>query len=156
MRTFADKTGRSWTFSVNAWTLKSVRDLAGLDLLKLDGPDGSLMRLMADPVLLVDCLYVVCRAEAQAAGVSDEDFGRSMAGDAIDAATKAFLEELADFIPSPRDRARAKRILAATDQVIEATQGLLDAAADRAIEAAATAGSSSSSSPASAASSPGA
>jgi hypothetical protein len=57
------------------------------------------------PVLLCDVIYVVCKPQADEQNVSDEDFGRAMAGDAIEHATRALLEELVGFSPSPRDRA---------------------------------------------------
>jgi len=162
MRTFRDNAGRSWNLALNVYAVKKVRDLLGLDLLDLGGSDkpgeGLLYRLIADPVLLVDVLYVVCRDQADSASVTDEQFGRAMGGDAIDAATRAFLEELADFTPSPRDRARARKVIEATWKLIDRAQDLLDAKAEKelpaAIEAAMSVlGSSSTSSPASSASS---
>ena len=159
MRTFQDNAGRSWTVTLNVWTVKKVRDLLQVDLLDLGGDEakpgnGLLYRLIADPVLLVDVLYVVCREQAEGANVTDEQFGRAMAGDAIDGATKAFLEELADFTPSPRDRARARKVIEATWKLIDRAQDVLDAKADGEIERAAEAalsalGSSSGNSPAS-------
>ena len=65
-------------------------------------------------------LYVVCKTEADANGVTDEQFGEAMAGDAIDQATKALLEEIVDFSPSPRDRARARRVLEKATEMIDA------------------------------------
>jgi len=166
MRSFKDNADRTWTVTLNVYAVKKVRDLLGVDLLDLGGepstsagpvdkPDnGLLYRLIADPVLLVDVLYVVCQEQADEANVTDEQFGRAMAGDAIDGATKAFLEELADFTPSPRDRARARKVIDATWKLIDRAQDVLDARADaeldRAAEAALSAlGSSSGSSPAS-------
>ncbi|MFO7971921.1 MAG: hypothetical protein R6U40_09240, partial [Desulfobacterales bacterium] len=64
----------------------------------------TLERLADDPVLLVDVLYVLCEEQAQRDGVSDEDFGRGLRGDALDAAARAFLEALADFCPSRKAR----------------------------------------------------
>jgi hypothetical protein len=55
---------------------------------------------------------------------------RAMAGDAIDGAAKAFLEELADLTPSPRDRARARKVMEATWRLIDRAQDVLDAKAD--------------------------
>jgi len=142
MRTFKDNAGRSWTVTLNVWTVKKVRDLLQVDLLDLGGApstspgsgetpgNGLLYRLIADPVLLVDVLYVVCQEQADEAGVTDEQFGRAMSGDAIDGATKAFLEELADFTPSPRDRARARKVIDATWNLIDRAQDVLDAKAD--------------------------
>jgi hypothetical protein len=46
--------------------------------------------------------------------VSDEQFGQAMAGDAIEHATRAVLEELVGFSPSPRDRATLGRVLKTT------------------------------------------
>ena len=171
MRTFQDNAGRSWTVTLNVWTVKKVRDVLSVDLLDLGGDpstslragdepgNGLLYRLIADPVLLVDVLYVVCKEQADEAGVTDEQFGRAMAGDAIDGATRAFLEELADFTPSPRDRARARKVIEATWKLIDRAQDVLDAKADGDIERAAEAalsalGNSSGNSPASSASSP--
>ena len=62
--------------------------------------DGTLLeKLINDPILLCDVIYCVCMEEADSRGVSDEDFGRAMAGDAIELATTALLEELVDFFP---------------------------------------------------------
>jgi hypothetical protein len=145
MRTFQDNAGRTWTVALSIWTVKRVRDVLGVDLLDLGGqtvwptrtregeqlPGNLLSRLIADPILLVDVLYVACKDQADAAGVTDEQFGRAMAGDSIDAATRAFLEELADFTPSPRDRARARKVLAATWRMIDKAQDVLDTKAER-------------------------
>jgi len=145
MRTFNDNAGRSWSLALNVWTVKKVRDLLGVDLLDLGGESatgssdkkpGLLFRLIADPVLLVDVLYVVCKDQADGAGVTDEQFGRAMGGDAIDAATKAFLEELADFTPSPRDRARARKVIETTWAMIDKAQDVLDAKAEKELPAA--------------------
>ena len=165
MKTFRDNDGRSWNLTLNVYAVKKVRDLLGVDLLDLGGETpsakepGLLYRLIADPVLLVDVLYVVCRDQADQAGVTDEQFGRAMAGDAIDAATRAFLEELADFTPSPRDRARARKVIDATWKLIDKAQDLLDAKAEKELPAAADAllealGASSGSSPGSSGSTP--
>jgi len=138
MRSFKDNADRTWTITLNVYAVKKVRDLLQVDLLDLSDsggdeakPDnGLLYRLIADPVLLVDVLYVICQDQADGANVTDEQFGRAMAGDVIDAATRAFLEELADFTPSPRDRARARKVIDATWRLIDRAQDVLDAKAD--------------------------
>jgi len=162
MRTFKDNAGRTWTLALDVWTVKQVRDLLAMDLLDLGESPGKpslLVRLISDPVLLVDVIYAVCRDQAAGAGISDEQFGRAMAGDAIDAATRAFLEELADFTPSPRDRARARKVIATTWAMIDKVQDLLDARTEKELPAAVealtkTLGNSSTSSPDSSESSP--
>jgi hypothetical protein len=103
MRTFTDALGRSWSLEITVATLKRVRAVAGVDLIEAAG--GTLLdRLVADPVLLGDVLYACVKPQADERKITDEDFGRSLAGDAIDHATTALLEEFVAFFPSPRRR----------------------------------------------------
>lgn len=137
MKTFTDNAGRVWTVAVTVATIKRVRDLAGVDLLRIvepadanqpPGEPALLDQLASDPVLLVNVLFAACQPQAAAAGMSDTDFGAAMAGDAIAAAGEALLEELVSFYPSPRQRARLAMLLAAARQVERATDDLLDEA----------------------------
>ncbi|MBI5725258.1 MAG: hypothetical protein HZA50_14965 [Planctomycetes bacterium] len=101
MKTFSDNAGRTWTVTVNVDAVKRVKTLLGVNL--LEAVDGKLLeRLIGDPILLCDVIYAVCKPQADAQNVSDEDFGRSMSGDAIELATTALLEELCDFFPQGR------------------------------------------------------
>ena len=162
MRQFKDNAGRTWTVEINVAALKRVRGLTGVDLMQVI--EGTLIeKLIRDPVLLCDVVYTVCKTEAdtRTPPVSDEEFGRAMAGDAIEAATSAVLEELVGFCPSPRDRANLGRVLQATTRVMERARDLveqklssgeLDRLADRLLE---TAGASSTSAPESSGSIPG-
>ncbi len=159
MRTFTDNAGRTWTVAINVDAIKRVRDLLNVDLLEI--LDGKLIeKLYRDPVLLCDVVYAACKPEADAKGVSDEDFGRAMAGDAIEHATKALLEELVGFSPSPRDRANLRRILETTWNVMDRARDVIEAklatvnADELVAQALATSGGSSGSVPASSASSP--
>jgi hypothetical protein len=109
MKTFNDNAGRTWTVTVNVDAIKRVRGLLDVNLLEV--VDGKLLeRLVGDPVLLCDLVYALCKPEADARAVSDEDFGRAMAGDVIDGATTALLEELVSFFPSSRRRLLAKAL----------------------------------------------
>ena len=99
MKTFTDNASRTWTVAINVTSIKRVKDT--LDVNLLEAIEGHLLeRLVSDPVLLCDLLFVLCKPEADAQQISDEEFGQSMAGDAIDRATTALLEELVDFFPS--------------------------------------------------------
>ena len=109
MKTFCDNAGRTWTVQVNVDAIKRVRDLAKVNLLEV--VEGKLLeRLISDPVLLCDVIYCVCQPEADTKGISDADFGRAMAGDAIDGATTALLEELVDFFPQGKRRVLSKAL----------------------------------------------
>ena len=109
MRQFRDTKGRTWKVELNVRQMKRVRDALGVDLVNVIEArrDGSvaadtLERVANDPVLLADILWVLCEGEAKPAGVTDDDFGSSLAGDAISEATRAFLDELVDFFPGAR------------------------------------------------------
>ena len=98
MKTFKDNADRNWTVTVNVDAIKRLRSLLNIDL--MEAVEGKLIeRLIGDPVLLCDVIYCVCKEDADAKGITDEDFGRAMAGDAIELATTALLEELVDFFP---------------------------------------------------------
>jgi len=126
MKTFKDNAGRTWTIGINVAAIKRVKSL--LDVNLLDTAGGRLIdRLISDPVLLVDVLYALCKPEADRLGLTDEQFGEAMAGDAIDLATTAMLEELADFFPKDRDRQRARRVLSMIGRMMDKAQDALDA-----------------------------
>jgi len=109
MRRFTDTKGRAWELDLNVRQMKRVRDILGIDLVNIisTGKDGAvatdtLDRVANDPILLVDILWVLCEGQAKSAGVTDEDFGSSLAGESIAEATRAFLDELVDFFPGAR------------------------------------------------------
>ncbi len=120
MKSFTDNAGRVWTLAVNVAAIKRVRALCDVDLnsiIELDAknqPSAKLLeRLSTDPVLLVDVLYAVCKPECDSRNVTDGEFGAAMAGDAIDHATSALLDEIIDFFPEAK-RLAFKKILSAT------------------------------------------
>ncbi len=150
MKTFSDNTGRTWTLSVTVGTIKRVRALCGVDLVNIitivpgEKPKVDLLeQLASDPVLLVDVLYAVCKPEADSKGVSDEDFGRTMAGDAIELATSALLDEVIDFFPAVKRQVFGKILSATRRFETKSKQALedflkdpeLDSKIDQAIEA---------------------
>jgi hypothetical protein len=103
MKTFADNAGRTWALKVDVSTIRRVRDVLELNLLELvDLKSNMLERLYQDPCLLCDILFVLVKPEAEAKGVTDEDFGRSLGGDALGDATDALLTEIVDFFPKGR------------------------------------------------------
>ncbi len=109
MKQFIDNAGRTWGISINVDAIKRVREVLSVNL--LDAVEGKLIeRLVGDPILLCDVIFVLCQPEATARNISDEDFGRSMAGDAIDAATTSLLEELVDFFPKTRRQLLTKAL----------------------------------------------
>jgi len=130
MKTFTDNAGRTWTVALNVTTTKQVKSLAGVDLMQIIADGGKLIEmLVSDPVLLCDVIFALCKDQADTQKISDIDFGRSMAGDAIEAATSALLEELVDFFPRGK-REVLRRALAKMrlyeEKFLKAAQARLD------------------------------
>ena len=127
MKTFKDNADRSWDIAINVAAVKRVRDLVGVDLLEI--VEGTLIKkLIRDPILLCDIIYAVCKPQAdeREPPVTDEEFGRAMAGDAIEHATTALLEDLVSFCPSPRDRSNLGRVLEATNRVMDKARDMIE------------------------------
>ena len=109
MRTFKDNAGRTWSVTINVLQMKRIRAHLGIDLVNVITLDAGgkvkvdlVDRIANDPCLLVDILWVCVEDEAKAAGVTDEEFGRSLACYSIEEATRAFLDELVDFFPGAK------------------------------------------------------
>lgn len=140
MHSFIDSAGRNWTVRVDVGAVKRVRTVLGIDLMQVgekrtsDGrKPGVLERLSSDPVLLVDVIYVLCEEQAKRLGVSDEEFGRAMLGDALDGAVKAMLGAVVDFFPNPRERAALKRVLTAAEMAAERERDEVEAKLDESL-----------------------
>lgn len=108
MATFRDGAGRQWAVEANGDTLRRVRDRLGVNLGKQ--PAEGLMPLLGDTLGLVDVLYVLCQPQAEAAGVSDEEFGRAAGGPVLADARDALVAAMAEFYPSAATR-EAVRLL---------------------------------------------
>ncbi len=115
MRCFTDTAQKRWTVSITAYSIKKCRGLLNVDLYGLvAGGMESLSKLLGDPVMLVDTLYVLC--DVDKTETTDEEFGRAFSGDVLTEATRAFLEELTDFFPEPQ-RTGLKKIMEKTREL---------------------------------------
>jgi hypothetical protein len=137
LKTFRDNKRRVWTLEVNVAAIKRVRGLCKVDLnsiVEVDPENRPTARLLeqlsSDPVLLVDVLYAICKPDADKQGVTDEEFGRSLAGDSIDEATAAFLDELVDFFPGAKRLFLKKAVELSRKYAGEMTESLAKALED--------------------------
>ena len=114
MREFIDSTGRKWVISITIDAVKRCRDLLEINLLEPEKGDPPLLtRIGTDEILFCDLLYCLCKPQLDKAGISDQQFGEVLGGDAILSASNAFYEELIDFF---RKRGRTDRAKAAAKQ----------------------------------------
>lgn len=109
MKIFKDKNGQEWQLILNVLQMKRIRSLLGIDLVNVITLDKEGMvkidlvdKIANDPCLLVDILWVLVEQQARVLNITDEEFGAALAGDTIDNATKAFLDELVDFFPGAK------------------------------------------------------
>ncbi len=145
MQHFTDNEGRQWSFRLDVNVIRRVRTMTGCNPLAIfDKTDDVLGRLGTDPILLADVLYAICKPEADARNVTDEDFSRGLYGQAIADATDALLEALADFFEPRRARLlraileRMRKVQSAAQEMVEARleSGTLEAAVQQALRSA--------------------
>jgi hypothetical protein len=101
MKTFKDNAGRTWTVDVNIATVKRVKSMLNIDLIEI--VEGKILdKIVLNPVIMCDVVYAICKPEADKQNIDDEQFGYAMAGDALEYATGALLQELIDFFPESK------------------------------------------------------
>lgn len=116
MSSFKDMKCREWHIEPTIGAVKRAKSLAGVDLLDLKA--NPFLRFAEDPIALVDCLFALVKPQADAAGVTDVEFGESLGGETLGDAVKAFEDAYALFFHRPEDRKNATLILQRTNQAL--------------------------------------
>ena len=117
-----DVNGKIWNLSLSVGAIKRVRENLGIDLFDLEKlANGETFQALAnDIVLLVNVCYLIVRPQADAAGVSDEQFGELISTpESIEAMTSELVDAIVNFIPNRKKREIAKAILEKTRQTEE-------------------------------------
>lgn len=127
MPSFIDNKSRKWTIEIDVNVIRAVRKETQVNLYNAlaDGFKG-IHELLADPVMLCDVLWIICKdqAEKMSPTVTDEMFGKSLRGDAIVNAVDALVGGLIDFFPQEKARTN---LAAAWAKSKEMSQHLMDA-----------------------------
>ncbi len=121
MPTFTDDKGRDWRVRVDVTTIRNVREIKTedgeiIDLGSLARVADTFIKFADDPCLLCNVLFVICEDQTKERDVSDEDFGRLLAGDVIANAATALEEAVTDFFPQQK-RSLLQRLRKKVDQV---------------------------------------
>lgn len=131
MKEFIDSTGKKWVLSLTIDAVKRCRDLLNLNLLELEKGDPPLLtQIGTDEILFCDLLYCLCKPQLDQAGISNEQFGQSLGGDAIRSASNAFYEEMIDFFQKRGRSDRAKAVakqMQVIDLAVQTIEQTLDA-----------------------------
>jgi len=127
MPQFKDAKGDVWNIVVNGGTIKRALDLLKVDLGDpLAGDPPLLTRFDMDIAFNPDLLFVACLPEADKRGITDVEFAERLEGDALYAASEAFLEALADFFQGLR-RTHVVRAIQKQREVVARAVELADA-----------------------------
>ena len=101
MRTFKDNADRTWQISVNADSVKRVRQECGIDLARPTADGCQLIgRLHDDCVLLAEVAWALVKPDAEAQSVTRQQSEAALRGDVLDLAFDAVTDSVCDFIPS--------------------------------------------------------
>lgn len=94
---FKDKSSRTWIVEIDGVIADEVQAAYGINLLDLS--QDALDRLEMDPLRLVNVLWLVCREQAEAAGVDERSFKKSLRSEVIGDATRALINGTIGFFP---------------------------------------------------------
>lgn len=103
MKIWKDAEGHAYETKITVAEIRDVKTELGINLMDIATGD-LLQRISEDVILLCDILYVINRSQAKEYGIDDAQFGRNLYGDALEEATRAFMEEMINFFPNQRTR----------------------------------------------------
>jgi len=119
MRSYKDLKNNTWQVEVTAATLKRVKGLAGVDLSTLVGNGwGEFAKLTGDVIAFIEVMYATVKPQADAQGVTEEQFLEAHAGDVIQQAAFALQESIIDFFPDSRQREIQRTVMQKHRQVL--------------------------------------
>lgn len=84
-----------------------------------------LVKISEDPVLFGNVLFAIVFPQAQAAGVSDEQFGEALGGVALEQAFRAFQEAWVGFSRSPAERTLRRKLAESGERVAKKAEQTL-------------------------------
>lgn len=135
MHKFQCNNNLDWGVVISVGSIKKCRKLLGIDLQAAlsDGLSG-LATILSDPVTLADVLFVLVKEQADARGISDEQFGSALAGDCIITARNCFLDALIDYTPSQQVRDGLRRAIKAAHRLEKSNLDALENSFEKALK----------------------
>ena len=103
MHTFTDAKQRTWELSGNFASYSRVKAKCSVDLTDIVDEKRQCLSQLADPFTLGDVIWCMIEPQAEKRGVTRDDFGEGLDGDAWEAAARALMDEMVFFCrPSAR------------------------------------------------------
>lgn len=100
MASFTDNAKTTWVIDLDAPKIVRIRSELGLDLVGADG--SAYEKMVDDPILLFEVLWKLCSKQADDKKIDVDAFAQRITGDAIESATDAMVEAIADFFPKAK------------------------------------------------------
>jgi hypothetical protein len=100
MQRFRDRKGREWTLEANFGSYGRVKAATGVKLYDIATENRECLTQLTDVLILGQVLWSMVEPQAQAIGVSPEDFAGAFDGDVIETAYNALLDEMLFFCPT--------------------------------------------------------
>lgn len=116
MRRITDTKNRSWNIVININTVKRIRDVNKIDILKLLADQETSEKVLNDLVCFTEILHTCVGCTE-----TIEEFSNNFDGETIENAMKIFLEEFVDFFP-PKKRQILRSVL---QKIMESENNLL-------------------------------
>lgn len=130
MATFTDNQGSEWTVHLDGYAYLQCKKI-GIDINEIakTSDDGlSLLQQIATDLELMSSLLWTCvESEFRKEGLGKDDLLRRLSGDAIEGATFALLEAIADFFPNAHHRRKVLLIIKKARAAAEVLVGLAEA-----------------------------
>ena len=104
--TFTDSLNRNWEIGLTLGDCRTIRTATKIELGDASKV-GDLANLVNAPEKLGEVLWLLSKEQAEAMGVTQDEFNRGLDGDALQAGWKAIVEAFIAFCPSSvRDTVR--------------------------------------------------
>ena len=109
MQSFKDSDGNDWHVKVNVRTYRELKNSLDLDLMSFDTEMND--RIMDDPSLIADILYICCEDQAKSRNITDIQFGEGLTGNSLRDGVNAFLEGIVNFTQNPKRQEALRKML---------------------------------------------
>lgn len=107
-----DTEGREWSFRFTGLTVRDLAAATGLDTKSLTGPQSLIVKIGECESTLYRVLWITIRPQAEARGLTEDQWFACLDDNAIQSATEEWLEAYVNFSPPARRAVLAKTIQA--------------------------------------------